>query len=77
MPAKNTYKCKFCLQNYSGLYEIRKHRNNQKGIAKKTSNLDINIVLEDIDDAKFKAKKISCNLFIVDSAPEKELMFLI
>ena len=75
--AKNT-KCKICLEEFSGFYALRKHRNSQHGIAIKISNLDMDNLAENIDDADLKEELTSCNQFLVDSELEKvDIVFLI
>ena len=47
VPAKNTSKSQVCLEDFSGFYAVRNHRSSQRGIAVKTSNLDMETLLED------------------------------
>ena len=69
--AKNTYKCKTCLEDFFGSYALRKHRSSQHGLPKRTSSLHMDTLLEDIDDAELKVELISCNHLFVDSELEK------
>ena len=69
--AKNTQKCKICLEKFSGFYALRKHSGSQHGNSIKTSNLDMDTLLEGIDDAELKEELNACNHFLVDSELEK------
>ena len=69
--AKNTYKCNICLEQFSGFYALRKHRSSQHGIPIRTSNLDMDTLLEDIDDAELKEGLNFGNRFLVESELEK------
>ena len=63
---KNTYKCKICLEEFSGFYALRKNRSSQHGIPIRTSNLDMDTLLENIDGAELKDEPNSYNHFLVD-----------
>ena len=71
--AKNTYKCEYCLEEFYGFYGLWKHKNSQHGLPKSTSNLDLDILLEDINDAELREELNSCNHFLVDSELEKRI----
>ena len=65
--AKNTYKCKICLEGYFVFYALQKHSSSQHGIPIRISSLDMDTLLEDTDDAELKEILNSCNQFLVDS----------
>ena len=69
--AKNTYKSEICLEEFSGFYALQKHRSSQHEFPIWTSNLDMDALLDDIDDAARKEEHNSCNHFLVDSELEK------
>ena len=69
--AKSTYKCKFCLEEYSGFHALPKHTRSQHGIPIKISNLDNDTLLEDINDTELKEQFNSCKQYLVDSEIEK------
>ena len=69
--AKKNYECNFCLEEFCGFYALRKHRSSQHGMPIRTSVLDMDALLEDIDDAELKEELSSCNYFVVDSELEK------
>ena len=56
--ANKIYKCKICLQEFSGSCALRKHRNSQHGFLLWTSNLDMDTLVKDMDDAELKEELI-------------------
>ena len=62
---------KICLEDFSGFYALRKHRSSQHGIPTRTSNLDLETLLENTIDVDLKEELESCNHFLVDSEIEK------
>ena len=67
MRAKSTYNCNICWDQSSGLYALQKHGGRQHGFPTKISNLDMDILLEDIDDTELKEKLYAFKQFPVDS----------
>ena len=67
--AKNTQKCKICLEEFSGFYALRKHRRSQHGIPIRTSNLDSDTLLGDIAVVELKVETETCHQYLVDSEP--------
>ena len=76
MRAKNPEKFKTCFEEFSGLCALQKHRSSQRGIPKRTSNLDMDTIPQDVDDGKVKTELNSCNQFLVDSELEKGRHFV-
>ena len=69
--AKSFLICKICLEEISGFHVPKIYRSRQKRIARRTSNLSMDTLLEDIDDAELKQEVNSCNHFLVDSEIKK------
>ena len=67
---KFTHKRKFCAIAFSGFYALRKHKTNEHGIQKKSTEIDVNNLLED-NDAHRREKLQACEHFLVDSKLEK------
>ena len=65
------YKCKNCLEEFSGFYALRKHRRSKHWIPISTYNLDMDTFLENTDDVELKEEPNSCSTFIVESELEK------
>ena len=68
---ENTYNGKIGLEEVCGFYALLKHRSSQNGVPIKTSNLDMDTLPEDIDDAEIEEVHSSCKHFLVDSELEK------
>ena len=63
---KKQVQVKFLLGATFGSYSLPKQRSNQHGSPIKTSNLDIDTVLEDSDDTLLKEERNSCKQFLTD-----------
>ena len=68
--AKST-QCNFFVEEFSGFSRLRKHRSSQHGNPMKTSNLDMDTLLGDIDDTELREEPNSRKHFLVDSELEK------
>ena len=73
---ENTYKCKNCIQDFSGFYAPQKHRSSQHRIRIRTSNLDRDTFLEDTNEGELKEESNSCNHLFVDSEFDKRGHFV-
>ena len=64
-----TFKCKFCFQEFPGFYALRQHRNTQHGtqIGSRTTDVDVEHIVEDVGDHRLREELRSCQHFLVDS----------
>ena len=67
---KNTNRCKTRFKEFSGFYALRQLKGSEHGIQMKSSQFDVNNLLED-DDADLKEELQACQHFLVDSELEK------
>ena len=67
-----TYKCKLCHAEFPGIYALRQHKNTQHGtqIGFGVSNIDVEDIVGDVDDQKWKAELESCKHFLTDTEME-------
>ena len=64
-----TFKCKLCYQEFPGFYALRQHRNTQHGkhIGSRTTDVDVNYIVGDVEHRRLKDELSSCQHFSVDS----------
>ena len=55
-----------CLKEFSGLYALRQHKTSEHGIQMKSTEFDVNNLLE-YNDAELKEELQACQHFLVDS----------
>ena len=67
---KNTHKCKVCFQVLPVFFALRQHKTNEHGIQIKSTEFEVNNLLED-DDADLKEDLQACQYLFVDSEFEK------
>ena len=63
----NTFNCKLCSQDLLGFYALRQHENTQHGFPIKTTNVDPDDIINEVDDANLKVELRSFQDFLVDS----------
>ena len=68
-----TFKCKLCYQEFPGFYALHQHSNNQHGmqIGSRIGNLDVEHIVGDIEDHRFREELRSCQHFLVGSDLER------
>ena len=67
---KSTHKCKICFKEFSGFYALRQHKTSEHGIQMKSTEFDVNNLLQD-DDADLEGELQACQHFFVHSELEK------
>ena len=68
-----TFKCKLCYQEFPGFYASREHRNTQHGmqIGSGTRDVDVEHIVGDVEDRRFREELRSYQHFLVDSELER------
>ena len=68
------YKCKLCHAEFPGFYALRQHKNTQNGtqIAFRSSNIDVEDIVEVVDDQSLREEFESCKHFLTDTEMENE-----
>ena len=63
-----TFKWKLCYQEFLRFYDLRQHRNLQRGmqIGSRTRDVDVEHIVRDVEDHRFKEELRSCQHFLVD-----------
>ena len=62
---------KLCCKELAGFHALRQHRNTQNGFLIKTTNVQPDNILNEVDDAHLKEELRSCQLFIVECVLER------
>ena len=67
-----TFKCKLFYQEFKGFYAFCQHRNTQHGmqIGSRTTDVDVEHIVGDVEDHKLREELLSCQHFLVDSELE-------
>ena len=67
-----TYKLKLCHAEFTGFYALRQHKNTQHGtqIGLGANNIDMEDIVGDVDDQKFREQLESCKHFLTDTEME-------
>ena len=68
-----TFKCKLCHQEFPGFYALRQHKNTQHGmqIGSGSRDVDVEHILGDVEDQRFREELRSCQHIWVDSEFER------
>ena len=59
------------MEEFYGFFALQKDERSRRGIPITSSNLDMDTLADDIDDAEQKEEHIFCTQFLVDSEFEK------
>ena len=66
-----TVKCEFFAHEFAGFYGLRQHKNTQHGFRIKTTEIDPDDLINEVDDGNPKKEMRSCHYFLVDSELER------
>ena len=66
-----TFKRKLQYQKFPGFYGLPQHKNTLQGILIKTTNVDLENIINEFDDANVKEELRSCQHFLGDSELER------
>ena len=59
--------CKFCYEEFPGIYALRHHKKTQHGFPIKTLNVELDDFIDKVDGTNLKEELRSCQRFLVDS----------
>ena len=68
-----SFKCKFCYQEFPGVFAFRQHRNTQHGmqIGSRTRDVNSEHIVGDVEDHSLREELRSCQHFLVDTELER------
>ena len=65
-----TFKCKLCYKEYLGFYAFRQRKNTQRSCPIKSTYVETDDIINEVDDTNLKQELRSCQHFLVDSELE-------